>query len=100
MEITHDSAAHRFQAATGGGEAYIEYNEPEKGVLDMTHTYVAPAERNKGVGEALAAYALDYVRTHDYLVIPSCPFIRKWITEHPQYQDRVTNHGFGTQAKP
>lgn len=99
MEITHDAAARRFQA-TGGTEAYLAYETPGDGVLDLTHTYVAPAERDKGVGEALVEHALDYARDREYLVIPTCPFVRKWISEHPAYESLVTDYGFGTAAKP
>jgi predicted GNAT family acetyltransferase len=32
--------------------------------------------------------ALDQVREHtDYRVVAVCPFVAKWISEHPDYQD-------------
>jgi predicted GNAT family acetyltransferase len=53
----------------------------------FTHTEVDPAFEGHGIGSALAAGALDDARRRGLVVVPSCPFIRAYITRHPEYAD-------------
>ena len=56
----------------------------------FTHTEVDPKFEGKGVGSALARFALDDVRAAGTRrVLPLCPFIKGWIGKHPDYADLV-----------
>ena len=99
MEVTHDRDSHRFVASVEEGEAYLAYSPRGDGVLDLQHTFVSPAERGEGVGTVLVRAALDYARERGLHVIPTCPFARKWINEHPQYADLVSSPGFGAREE-
>jgi uncharacterized protein len=57
--------------------------------LTLIHTEVPAALRGHGIGETMARAALDYARSHHLTVLPFCPFVRKFIERHPQYQDLV-----------
>lgn len=87
MKIEHDSKNERFVAKLDGGEAVLEYREGPGGALDLHHTEVPPAERNKGVGNALVKYAMELAREQEVKVIPTCPFVRSWLDAHPEYGD-------------
>lgn len=56
--------------------------------IDFQHTIVDDAFEGRGVGSALVQQALDAVRADGRRkVIPTCPFVRRWIHRHPDYQD-------------
>jgi len=57
----------------------------------FTHTEVDEAKREKGMASTLVRTALDDVRDHsDRRVVASCPYVRSWISEHPDYADLLT----------
>lgn len=89
MNVEHRPAAHRFSVPFGQDDAYLEYEEIGGRTLDLLHTIVPPAEQGRGVGAELVEHALRYAREHDYRVVPSCPFIQRWLGEHPEYDDLV-----------
>ena len=49
------------------------------------HTEIDPAFEGHGVGSALARGALDDARRRGLTVIARCPFIARFIREHPEY---------------
>ena len=56
----------------------------------FTHTEVDPTFEGKGVGSALARFALDDVRADRHPPgAAACPFIKGWIGKHPEYADLV-----------
>lgn len=81
---------HRYEARIGGVLAgFSEYRLAE-GRITFVHTEVDTKFEGKGVGSALARYALDDVRSRgDRTVVPLCPFIKAWIGKHPDYQSLV-----------
>lgn len=88
--VTHNPDAHRYEAHIDGALAgFAEYKE-EGTTVAFTHTEVDDAYGGKGVGGALARYALDDVSTQGGLTVkPVCPFIKSWIDKHPDYADLV-----------
>ena len=69
-----------------GFAEYIRMN----GLVIFSHTEVMPEFEGKGVGSALAKYALDDVRADGTRKVqPLCPFIAAWIKRHQDYQDLV-----------
>jgi predicted GNAT family acetyltransferase len=57
--------------------------------IAFLHTEVANSFEGHGLGGTLARHALDDARERDRAVLPYCPFIRGWITRHPEYVDLV-----------
>jgi len=55
----------------------------------MFHTNVEDAFEGRGLAGALAARALDDIRSKGMSVVPTCPFIRSYIERHPGYADLV-----------
>jgi uncharacterized protein len=85
--IEHDSADHQFVAHLPEGEAYLAYATEGNGTLDLEHTVVPQEARGRGVGESLVRAALGYAREKGVRVIPSCPFVRQWLADHPEERD-------------
>ena len=56
--------------------------------LSFVHTEVDDAYEGQGVGSALVRQSLDQLRERgDVRVTASCPFVRAWMRNHPEYQD-------------
>jgi len=66
----------------------LEYEE-EGDVVDLVHTEVDPRRRERGLGSELVAGALDDLRAKGRRVRPTCPFVARFVDEHPEYADLV-----------
>ncbi|MEU8340107.1 GNAT family N-acetyltransferase [Spirillospora sp. NPDC048832] len=90
-EVTDNPGQSRYEITVDGDLAgFVEYERGEGSVV-FIHTEVDPAFEGKGIGGALARGALDDVRAKGQSVVPLCPFIKKWIGKHPDYQDLVAS---------
>jgi predicted GNAT family acetyltransferase len=89
--IEHDAARQQFVWRLPEGDAYLAYESDGRGTLDFRHTVVPSEARGQGAGEALVRAALEYARENGFRVIPSCPFVRKWLAEHPDEGDVVVS---------
>jgi uncharacterized protein len=77
----------RYEARLGDALAgFLEYTTTPQ-MLVVTHTEVDPAFEGRGVGSALARYALDDVRCRGLRVLAVCPFVLEWLRRHPKYAD-------------
>lgn len=54
------------------------------GAIDLQHTEVPPADRNRGIAGTMVRAALAYAREHQLRVIPTCPYVRAWFRKHPE----------------
>jgi predicted GNAT family acetyltransferase len=85
-QVKHNEAEQRFEMDVNGMTAVAEYHR-DGDVLTFTHTEVPVEFRGHGMGKKLARGALDLVRGAGDRVIPQCPFIARFMREHPEYQD-------------
>lgn len=88
MPIRHNPELNRFEVVVETQTAVVEYRRRDDKIF-LVHTLVPPVVEGKGVGTALAKYALDYARENSLRVVPSCPFIAAYIESHPEYADLV-----------
>ena len=86
ITITDNPAASRYEAHLDGTLAgFAEYQLIDELVV-FTHTEVDPAFEGKGVGSAIARFALDGIRAEGRRkALALCPFIKAWIQRHPDY---------------
>ncbi|MCJ8164262.1 N-acetyltransferase [Pontibacter sp. E15-1] len=87
--IIHDEEDLRFYVIIDGDEAELTYTYPESGVMDFDHTFVPDGERGNGFGDKLVQQGLDYARSRQYQIIPSCPFVAGYIKRNAHYEDLV-----------
>jgi predicted GNAT family acetyltransferase len=80
----------RYEAHIDGVLAgFAEYQLTDRLII-FTHTEVKSGFEGKGVGSAIARFALDDVRADGRReVLPLCPFIKGWIARHADYRDLV-----------
>ena len=87
-EPIDNPAQSRFELHVGSDVAIAAYTLSGS-TLTFTHTEVPTHLEGHGVGSTLAAFALDQARARHFTVVPRCPFIRDFISKHPEYQDLV-----------
>jgi len=80
--IVDDIARHRLLiSGEGGAEAELVY-ERDGDRLFLVHTEVPPAFRGMGTGGKLVTAALELARRDGLVVVPWCPYARRWLQEH------------------
>jgi predicted GNAT family acetyltransferase len=89
MSVTHEPDRRRFVLPVSGGDASVEYALVGPRTLDLRHTFVPEVDRGRGVAASLVEQVFRYARDHELKVIATCPFVRAWVEEHPEYRDVV-----------
>jgi predicted GNAT family acetyltransferase len=89
VRVVDDPDGHRFEISVGGSRAGFAAYHLTGDRIVFTHTEVDPAFNGRGLGNRLAAGALDAARERGLAVEPRCPFIAAYIARHPEYADLV-----------
>ena len=86
VTVRDNPSRNRYEASIDAGvvAGFAEYVD-RGGVRVFTHTEVDDAFEGQGVGSALARGALDDVRGRGLSVRAKCPFIKKYVDDHPEY---------------
>jgi predicted GNAT family acetyltransferase len=74
--------------ADGELAGFVQYHLRD-GVIAFLHTQTDPRFRGHGVAGRLVQSSLDSARERHLAVLPYCPYLRRWMTEHPEYADLV-----------
>ena len=92
---------HRYEARVAGvdGVATVHYRRAGD-VISLSHTLVPAPLEGRGVGAALARFALDEARRSGRAVLPYCPFVAAFIRRHLEYLDLVPRHARARFALP
>ncbi len=86
--VRDEPARNRYEIEIDGAVAILAYRR-RPGSIALIHTEVPPALRGHGLAEVLARAALDAARADGLKVIPICPFVKKFLERHPEYQPLV-----------
>ncbi|WP_443218489.1 GNAT family N-acetyltransferase [Rathayibacter sp. YIM 133350] len=90
-ELRHEPEQNRYTFWVDGDEIGLADYRRHGNVLDLVHTEIDPARRRSGYGAQLVQGALDDIRANtDARVVASCPFVRRFIEEHPDYEELTT----------
>lgn len=79
----------RYSATVEGHTGEMTYSRSSPQLIIIDHTAVPDALRGKGVGQALAAHAIEEARRGGWKIIPLCPFMRAQAQRHPEWQDVI-----------
>ena len=92
MEITHETgkSGGRYVTNVDGHEAEITYSRTSPRLIIVDHTGVPDSLRGRGVGQALAAHAIEAARQGGWKIIPLCPFMRAQAARHPEWSDVIS----------
>lgn len=89
-EVIHETKACRFAVLYSEGDAEITY-QVESGVMVISHTFVPPALRGKGIAETLARSALTWASQANLRVVPHCSYVARFIDRHPEFKSLLGN---------
>ena len=92
-EVKDNPAASRFEMASGGAVAFVEYERTGGGRIALLHTEVPEALSGQGVGSKLVRGALDSIRAEGVKIVPRCEFVAAYIERHPEYRDLQAHEG-------
>jgi predicted GNAT family acetyltransferase len=87
VQVFDNPAEGRYEAQLDGKLAGEAFYELQPGRIVFVHTEVDPTFKGRGIGSLLAKDALDDARSKGLRVVARCPFIARYISEHPEYQD-------------
>lgn len=79
----------QYSAGLDGVNAVMTYSRASPQLIIIDHTEVPDALRGKGVGQALALYAVEDARAGGWKIVPLCPFFRAQATRHREWHDVV-----------
>ncbi|MHA7056979.1 GNAT family N-acetyltransferase [Aquimarina sp. M1] len=86
LKFTIDTTDKIFYTHVANRKAYIRYREARPDILDLRETFVPKVARNEGIASKLAKYALEYAKSKEYLIIPTCSFITDFLQKNEEYQ--------------
>ena len=89
LKVADNPEQARYEITADGEVAgYVTYQLSD-GVIDFQHTRTDDKFRGHGIGGRLIQSSLDSARQRHLAVLPTCPFTRRWIADHPEYKDLV-----------
>ena len=89
VEVADNPDKARFEILANGELAGFVLYHLRGDEIAFTHTETDDRFRGHGLASQLVRTALDEARARHLEVLPYCPFVRSWITEHPEYADLV-----------
>lgn len=95
-QVVNDETNKRYTLALEGIDepAFLSYvvRPQQSGVIyDLTHTYVAPAMRGRGVAAILVKHAVDHACQNGHKIVPTCSYITTYMKRNPQDQHVLTH---------
>jgi len=78
-----------YEAVIGGEVVGSLAYETVGGTTALTHSFVDPERRNRGVGSALAEFALKDVAESGARPLVSCGFVSDYVDAHPRWNGAV-----------
>lgn len=88
MRVVDNKEENRFEAEIDGQMAVIEYSV-KPGIVSLNHTEVPEALSGKGVASEMIEKVLLQIEQRGLKVIPVCPFIKKYIQKHPEWESII-----------
>lgn len=85
LNIVNNEDLHRFELALGDELAIVQYQRAGNNIV-FTHTEVPVGYEGQGIASKMAYVALEFAKNEGLKVQPLCPFVKKYVDEHSEYQ--------------
>ena len=95
LEVTDNPEAQRYELFVDGTRAGFTDYRLLPGRIIFRHTEVSPEFQGRGLAAHLAGAELDDARARGLMVTPTCPYVARYIEEHPEYADLVVPKAAG-----
>jgi predicted GNAT family acetyltransferase len=89
LQVADNPAQARYEIRADGELAGFVTYQLGDGIIDLLHTETDDRFRGHGIAGHLVQSTLDSARERHLAVVPTCPYVRRWIAEHPGYTDLV-----------
>jgi predicted GNAT family acetyltransferase len=89
LEVIDNPSAQRYELFVDGKRAGFTDYRLLPGRIVVRHTEVSPEFQGRGLAAHLAVGVLDDARARRLMVTPVCPYVARYIKEHPEYADLV-----------
>ena len=90
IAVRDNSELHRYEIRVDGQLAgFAEYRDAGPIARAFVHTEIADEFGGRGLGSKLIRQVLDEQRAAGRQVLPYCPFVKAYISSHPDYLDLV-----------
>lgn len=80
--VLQDGQGSRFVFRDAGAEAELLYRRRGDRLV-LVHTEVPEQLGGRGIGGQLVRAAVDWAERDALVIVPFCPFARKWLADHP-----------------
>ncbi|NHA01956.1 N-acetyltransferase [Nocardioides sp. W3-2-3] len=88
ITYVHAPEHHRYEIRDGETLAgFTQYRLPDDVHVDFVHTEVDDSYGGQGLAGHVVEFALADVRARGKRIIAHCPYVAKWLTKHPEYDD-------------
>lgn len=82
--VRHNAVENRFEAEVDGTLSVADYRL-EEGRMILTHTFVPPAMRGRGIAEKMVRAALEHAQAEKLRVVPACSYVEVFIQRNPEF---------------
>ena len=89
VEVRKDETTRLYEALIDGRVVGNLAYETTGGRAALTHSYVDPDQRHRGIASALARYALEDLSQSRTKVGIYCGFVADYVQDHPEWNDVV-----------
>jgi uncharacterized protein len=89
LQVADNPEHEQYEIRADGQIAGVLEYELKDGVIAFLHTETDPRFRGHGVAGHLIQSSLEAARERHLAVLPYCPFVRRWLAEHPEYVELV-----------
>ena len=86
--VVYDVDGRRFVVDSDEYTAELVVRERDDRLV-LVHTEVPDELAGRGLGGALVRAAVDHAVEHGFVVVPNCPFARRWLQDHPDVAGRA-----------
>ena len=89
--VVHNPAQARFELTVNDSLAHLDYQRAGDRIRFL-HIEVPPEIQGHHYAEELSRAGLEYARQERLQVVPICPFVRAFLSHHPEYASLVDEH--------
>jgi predicted GNAT family acetyltransferase len=85
VNVSDNPGAEQFDITVDGEQAGHASYRRKPGIIAFIHTEIDPEFEGQGLGGQLIEAALNSAQAEEIDVLPFCPFVNKYISEHDEF---------------
>lgn len=85
IEVVRNDDDQRFELRKGGERVGLIDFRPRGDALALTHTEVSPDHSGQGLAAVLVRGALEQIDAAGLALLPHCPYVRGYLSRHPEW---------------